>query len=168
MTLDEYQKAAARTAPMTVTAMVQQATFSLGLVCEATEVLEVMGGENVDPELFIKELGDVLWYTAGLCTLFKLSLADTATLEHKTNPNAQELVIKAGKVSDYMKKVIGHGHDMDTARLSDEIGGVLQAIHSLCLAYGISLSDVGKANVAKLKARYPDGFSSEASRNRTA
>ncbi len=49
---------------------------------------------------------------------------------------------EAGEVADLLKKHLGHGHN------------------------GLSLGDVATTNVAKLRLRYPDGFSEEASKAR--
>ena len=50
--------------------------------------------------------------------------------------------------------------------LHDELGDVLWAVASICTGAGFKMGDVAEANVAKLRARYPTGFSEEASRNR--
>lgn len=176
MNLDEYQKLAARTANMEVTRPVQQATFALGLVCEATEVLELFRSHQDGapmPDKLVKELGDVLWYMAGLCTLHELALASVCTPQIERAMFAptyevQNLAIEAGKVSDYMKKVVGHGHELDKQHLSEGLALVYHSLASLCSSFDLDLGDVAAANIEKLKARYPEGFSSEASINRTA
>ena len=104
MTLNEYQRLAARTANMDVSPAIQRATFALGLVCEATEVLDASPGK------LLKELGDVMWYAAGLCTLFDLRLGQVAPRADRAQGrklSEQEvskttLVIAAGDTSDYL------------------------------------------------------------------
>lgn len=73
---------------------------------------------------------------------------------------------EAGEVADLLKKVIGHGHPIDVAKLVKELGDVLWYVAVLASVYGVLLSDVAAANRAKLMARYPDGFSTERSINR--
>jgi NTP pyrophosphatase (non-canonical NTP hydrolase) len=74
---------------------------------------------------------------------------------------------EAGEVADLVKKHIGHGHDLDVNKLKLELGDVLWYIAGLAHVLGLTLSEVAEANVAKLKRRYPDGFSHEASKNRS-
>lgn len=73
---------------------------------------------------------------------------------------------ETGEVADLIKKFLGHGHNLDRAKLSAELGDVLFYIAWLCSMFDLGLSDVAYENIAKLAARYPDGFSSERSRNR--
>ena len=74
---------------------------------------------------------------------------------------------EAGEVVDYLKKVVGHGHLLDKDVLSKELGDVMWYVASLCEHHGLSMSDVARKNIDKLKARYPDGFTSEKSINRS-
>lgn len=74
---------------------------------------------------------------------------------------------EAGEVSDMIKKHIFHGHDLNRDELVKELGDCAWYLALLCNAIGISLEDVLITNIEKLKRRYPEGFSSEASINRT-
>jgi NTP pyrophosphatase (non-canonical NTP hydrolase) len=73
---------------------------------------------------------------------------------------------EAGEVVDYLKKVVGHGHKLDKDKLVKELGDVLWYVAEICSAINADMSDVAQQNIDKLKARYPDGFSSERSINR--
>jgi NTP pyrophosphatase (non-canonical NTP hydrolase) len=180
MTLDEYQKAAARTASWDTTHEIRQATFSLGLVCEATEVLELFDdGPGPTPMALTKELGDVMWYTAGLCTEHDMSLAEVVGRsfeqldiemfsEQPPAERVRQLVVLTGKVSDYMKKVLGHGHALDRERLAGGLQAVFLCLHTVCQGYGLVTVEVAEANIKKLMARYPQGFTTADSVNRKA
>lgn len=74
---------------------------------------------------------------------------------------------EAGEVADMIKKELGHGHETDRVKLAKELGDVLWYVAALARLYGWTLSEVGQMNIDKLRARYPGGFSSEASINRT-
>lgn len=74
---------------------------------------------------------------------------------------------EAGECVDLIKKHLYHGHDLDPGKLTQEIGDVLWYCAALATVTGIRLHDVADKNIAKLRARYPDGFSVEASRNRS-
>lgn len=73
---------------------------------------------------------------------------------------------EAGEVADMIKKHIFHGHGLDTDALVKEIGDVCWYVALLCTAIGVDLASVMEKNIEKLKTRYPEGFSSEASINR--
>jgi len=73
---------------------------------------------------------------------------------------------EAGEVAEHIKKHVGHGHTLDIAALNKELGDVLWYLAVLADYFGLALGDVAEANIAKLKARYPAGFSSERSINR--
>ena len=77
---------------------------------------------------------------------------------------------EAGELQNVVKKHIFHGHDLDQSRekVMDESGDVLWYLAMINEVYGITLEEVAQHNVMKLKKRYPEGFSGEASRNRTA
>jgi NTP pyrophosphatase (non-canonical NTP hydrolase) len=73
---------------------------------------------------------------------------------------------EAGEVADSIKKIVYHRHPLDTTKVAEELGDALWYIAFLCNTLGLSLGDVMQANVTKLRARYPDGWSSERSLNR--
>lgn len=79
---------------------------------------------------------------------------------------AMGLAGEAGEAVDYLKKTLYHGHPMDIAVLEKELGDVLWYVATLANTVGLSLESVAAANVAKLKARYPDGFSAARSLGR--
>lgn len=81
--------------------------------------------------------------------------------------NALGLVGEAGEVAEYVKKAVFHRHELDREKLKKEIGDVLWYAAALCTNLDLSLEEVMAANIEKLKQRYPDGFSSKASRQRT-
>ena len=73
---------------------------------------------------------------------------------------------ESGEVVELYKKHIAHGHSLDLGKLAKELGDVLWYVSSIASGYDLSLEDIATANIAKLKARYPDKFSVERSINR--
>jgi NTP pyrophosphatase (non-canonical NTP hydrolase) len=74
---------------------------------------------------------------------------------------------EAGEVADLIKKWVYHDHDLDREELLLELGDVLFYVAALASTHGYTLEQVAYANENKLKERYPEGFSTERSRNRT-
>lgn len=72
---------------------------------------------------------------------------------------------EAGEVAGIYQKEF-QGHPVDTNRVIKELGDCLWMIAEAATALGISLSYIMEDNIAKLKARYPEGFDPERSLHR--
>lgn len=70
---------------------------------------------------------------------------------------------EAGEATELIKKHLGHGHSLDLPKLTGELGDVLWYIAAIATMCGISLDEIAVMNREKLKARYPDGFTQQAS-----
>lgn len=81
--------------------------------------------------------------------------------------NALGVAGEAGEVADLIKKSVFHRHPLDREKLIKELGDVLWYVAALCTKLEITLSDVMELNVEKLRRRYPEGYSSAASQQRT-
>lgn len=68
---------------------------------------------------------------------------------------------EAGEAGSLIKKFISHGHQLDQEKLTKELGDVLWYLSAVATLNAISLDDVAKTNVEKLKKRYPNGFKTE-------
>ena len=79
---------------------------------------------------------------------------------------AMGLAGEAGEVCDYIKKVTHHGHKINRDHIKKELGDVCWYVAVMAHEYGITMNDVLESNIEKLRNRYPEGFSSEASKNR--
>lgn len=71
---------------------------------------------------------------------------------------------EVGETLDLLKKHLGHGHPLDLDKLKKEFGDVRWYGAVLEDAFGFKSSEVAQANVDKLRARYPTGFTVEASK----
>jgi len=76
------------------------------------------------------------------------------------------LMGELGEVIDLLKKHLFHKHELDREKLKYELGDLLWYVATTASTAGIMLDDIAESNIAKLKARYPDGFSEECSINR--
>lgn len=73
---------------------------------------------------------------------------------------------EAGEFANLVKKLAAHGHTITPETLADELGDILWYLAEAASACDLDLGTIAQGNVAKLKARYPEGFSEERSRNR--
>lgn len=92
---------------------------------------------------------------------------DPTNQEIMTVWNALGLAGEAGEVAEHVKKGIFHQHGIDPSILRKELGDVLWYVAALCTTQGLSMEEVMEENIEKLKRRYPNGYSSEDSINRS-
>ena len=85
MEFKDYQKKIYRAIPDHESQKDEVLHWAIGLSEECGEVMSVLkhhyyGGEDFNREELIKEIGDVLWYTAALCTAAHINMDATAQL----------------------------------------------------------------------------------------
>lgn len=75
------------------------------------------------------------------------------------------IAAEAGEIHGIYQKTY-QGHTLDVDKIVDEMGDLMWFLAELADVLRVSLDDVAHRNVAKLKRRYPDGFSEHRSVNR--
>lgn len=170
MTLNEYQKLAARTInPALYTEdkkdMLRHAVF--GLCSEVGEISELVEKSRpwmlIDMVHFKKELGDCCWMIAEAATALDVTM-DELTVNLYGSYYSKDIVsaicnmqTKAGIVAGLLQKEYqGHVFNDSVAFLA--LGECLVTIERVSEACGFSLRDVMKMNIDKLRARFPEGF----------
>ena len=73
---------------------------------------------------------------------------------------------EAGEAIDIVKKHLAQGHELDREKLAKELGDIAWYLAETATALDLKLEDVLKANIEKLKKRYPEGFRAERSIHR--
>lgn len=73
---------------------------------------------------------------------------------------------ESGEAIDIVKKWLAQGHELDKEKLAKELGDIAWYLAETAYALDLSLEDIFKANIEKLKKRYPEGFSAVRSMNR--
>ena len=160
MTLEEYRAISARTAPTDLCDSLRRENAGLGIVGEFGEVVDLLKkmrfqGHVPRPGHLVEEFGDCLWYAAEIATVLGCDL------EAHTRPTTDPTVINVACGVAFLAL----GLQVRTARPADLHYVVSDLVH-LIHEPGFALDEVLDANVAKLRARYPAGFSVEASINR--
>lgn len=73
---------------------------------------------------------------------------------------------ESGEAIDIVKKWLAQGHELDKAHLAKELGDIAWYLAETATALGLTLEEIFQANIDKLRARYPEGFSTEKSLHR--
>jgi len=107
------------------------------------------------------------------------SFEDSVKRTSKSNPtkevDGQELDLlhftlgvsgEAGELVDAVKKHMFYNQKLDTENVKEELGDLMFYIVAICQTLNVSLSEIMKDNVSKLKTRYPDGYSDEHAKTR--
>ena len=89
------------------------------------------------------------------------------TSKYRDSPDTERRLVTAtlglcgesGEASEHVKKWYGHGKPLAEEKLFDELGDALWYIAEACSSKGWTLSSLADYNIAKLKARYPNGYS---------
>lgn len=76
------------------------------------------------------------------------------------------LCTEVGEFQDHLKRHIFYNEELDESFLIKELGDILWYVAEACNTLNISMDSVMSANIAKLKARYPDGFNDRDATNR--
>ena len=86
---------------------------------------------------------------------------DTDTMEKKLSLAGLGVAGEAGEVADLIKKVLHHEVPLDEVRdkLIKEMGDVHWYLEYAAATLGICTIDVLEANVKKMRARHPNGWS---------
>lgn len=129
MKLDEYQQHAV---VFQTPAPTQLVSYGLGVTGEAGEVADLIKkhvghGHPLDVEKLKLELGDVLWYVAGLATVLGLSLDDVAAANiaklTKRYPNGFTTTDSLARRDVAIERTFGEGATYDRD-LAERVGDV--------------------------------------------
>lgn len=74
---------------------------------------------------------------------------------------------ESGEAIDIVKKWLAQGHELDREKLKKELGDICWYLAEAATALDEDLETIMAANIDKLKQRYPQGFSSDRSINRS-
>ncbi len=73
---------------------------------------------------------------------------------------------ESGEAIDIVKKWLAQGHELNRERILSELGDIAWYLAEVAYALDTPLEEVLIGNIEKLKARYPEGFDTEKSKNR--
>jgi len=173
MNMSDYQQKAMRTSPPDHDRI---KNGCLGLIGESGELVDLVkkfmfqSGKNppVPVDAIVKELGDILWYYAELAEGMGLSMNNMLPVESCKFDwdvkNAEHMAIYLSKnAMDIYAAAPNKRKDLIVPFC---ITNGLIRVAWFASMIGKSLSDIADANIAKLEARYPNGFEPERSLKR--
>lgn len=184
MDFNDYQREALRTAKAEQDSTLGNLVHaSLGLATESGEFsaevwATVAGAERTEAMRahMVEELGDVLWYCALGCYALDTTMnAAFAAFSlrygtfHTLTTVALALSTASGAFTTEVKRMARYGKEMTpemAAHMVEEIGNVIASIHRACRPLGTTLESIAAGNVAKLRKRFPEGFTNEAAEAR--
>jgi NTP pyrophosphatase (non-canonical NTP hydrolase) len=157
MDLSEYGRTAIRTMSDTTPHSENILGCALGLLGEA---IEWRGATSKQKR--IEEAGDLMWYVAATAHLHSIHLGSLELPEIALRDTiAHDNVLRfAGLVGERVKKETFHGHLHEPETMRTHLAALIANLARWCECFGgTTLEEVMAANIAKLKRRYPNGFS---------
>lgn len=171
MTLDEYQSLACRTSQWQPThpnyRQEEHRTYGeISLAGESGELVDaikksVFHGKR-DNEKILNECGDVAWSVACLCEVHGLHF-DEIALCGMLKASDLDITRDALDLFAFAAESIKWSQRSKIVDLGFDLANVIAGIVSISQRAGSSLEEVLAGNVAKLRKRYPDGYSDAAS-----
>lgn len=170
--------------------------LALGLVGETIEFLDAVDQiySTYSPDrqksliekvnYAVREAGDIMWYSARIYDVLEKPFQTWLHYGHVGNFNDPctksfrskfRMARSAAAVSEHIKKVVGHGHELEKDLICDNISDIIKDVSFILrmlvgkegTTLDTSLQEAMNINVKKLRKRYPEGFSVEKSVNRT-
>lgn len=98
-------------------------------------------------------------------TLAARTINKTMNLEQQAAHALHGMAAELGELHGLYQKVY-QSHTFDAEHAMKELGDLLWFIAEYCTAQGWTLNEVAHRNIAKLEARYPEGFDPQRSLHR--
>jgi NTP pyrophosphatase (non-canonical NTP hydrolase) len=140
----------------------------IGVLTEVEELLDNHIGETQDFTNILEEAGDITWYLAIIGREYQLDYPQL--LVRTKNEDPMKLVLKiiknTCKLLDMMKKKIYYNKPIDENLFKTITHVVMLDLSDYMNVYDINIQNSFDINIAKLKARYGEKFSSERAINR--
>jgi len=105
-------------------------------------------------------------FEANVHRLFKRELKPMTQTQHELAHATIGIATESGELLDALKKHWVYEQDLDADNIKEEIGDLLFYLQALCATVNTSMQECMDLNVAKLKKRYPEGYTNEAAKER--
>lgn len=174
MSLDGYQQLALRTAkPLERQPALEHA--AMGLVSDAGELVSAVKaievyGKAPDYDNLREECGDVLWFAAYAAHLHGAKLSAVATRYTMPHEDKSDTVVhRALRVVNcavHCANNIAWPEHAHAEHALNHLALTLEYLERVMDCYGLDIQSVMRANILKLRKRYPDAYSDAAAQAR--
>jgi NTP pyrophosphatase (non-canonical NTP hydrolase) len=158
----EYQTLASRTFNMQLNRTERLENAALGLIGEAGEIADLIKkhrhhGHPLDRDKVIDECGDLLWYVAQMCSVLEYEISYGFVGKKGFGLSIGVYALRLGRNVGIVAEQV----DREYRHIDTSVVGAFLDDH-----IDSTLDEAQQRNIEKLRRRYPNGFSSEASLNR--
>jgi len=141
----------------------------MGILTEVEELMDNHEGNDLGPQGGRgEEVADIAWYLSIFGREYGIDFPYQE--EFAVSKNSMDIVYKiiknSLKVLDLMKKKLYYNKPIDDSVIKLQIHTIMVNICEYCQYYNIDVERSLETNIAKLKARYGDRFSSDRAINR--
>lgn len=126
--------------------------IALGLAGEALEYATASSIKNAR-----EEIGDILFFAAALMNQNEEFRVGEITIIRGTDPHFK-ILLAAGTLADALKKYAIYDRPLDMDRAQKALTDLYTAVNTWCSYYAASWEDLVMENIAKLRQRFPDGY----------
>lgn len=138
----------------------------MGILTEMDEILDNYQ-TNIDIVNLREEVGDITWYLAIIGRLYNIDFPLDLPISSEDPMKTSISIVKYScKLLDMLKKKLFYDKKIDENLFRENSIVVMMLIHSYMKYYDIDIRETFDINIAKLKARYGDKFTSEKAINR--
>ena len=171
MNLNEYKELAEKTLSTQFHSDPQMEKIlhaALGLATEIEELL-VNYSDKMDPTNVLEEVGDLTWYLSIFYREYPEieEVVIATTMEVKTPQGLIMSMLKSIlQIQDIIKKKLYYNKPVNQETMNLLVATLDLDIRMYLNLYDLKIEEVWERNIAKLKARYGDKFSSDRAINR--
>jgi NTP pyrophosphatase (non-canonical NTP hydrolase) len=174
MNLNEYKELAEKTLSTQFHSDPQMEKIlhaALGLATEIEELLVNYSG-YADPVNILEEVGDLTWYLSIFYREYpeieNVKVSASETYYNRGNPHDLIMDMMKGilQIQDIIKKKLYYNKPVNQETMNLLVATLDSNIRMYLELYELKIEDVWEKNIAKLKARYGEKFSSERAINR--
>lgn len=138
----------------------------IGILTEMDEILDNYQS-SIDIINIKEEVGDITWYLAIIGRLYNMSFPiDLPVLSEDPMKTSISIIKYSCKLLDMLKKKLFYNKIIDENSFRETSTILMILIHSYMKYYNIDIRESFDVNIAKLKARYGEKFTTDKAINR--
>jgi NTP pyrophosphatase (non-canonical NTP hydrolase) len=138
----------------------------IGILTEVDELLDNELSESIDNTNKGEEIADGFWYFAIIAREYNLTIMENVTSSLSPFEILLKITQKSLKLLDFLKKKLYYNKPINEDLLVQHSQEIISLFISYATTYNVNIENVLDTNIAKLKARYGEKFSSERAINR--